>query len=75
MVTGGGALTLPADAASGGGSAGVRRLAIERLSGQLLTGSYPDFTVASTGWRASSKDHMHSSPGKVQAFAVNVKFN
>jgi hypothetical protein len=53
------------------------------LTGQRLTGSYPDFwplfpaleSVFPNIWRASSKDHIYPSKASVRAYAVNVKFN
>jgi hypothetical protein len=82
VVTGGGALALPAR---------------PQDAGQLLTGSFPElrpaqlpsgsslsfgflgqagFTQAVTpsGWRATSKDHAYASPGTVEAFAINLRF-
>ena len=72
VITGGGALTLLADPP--GTSAGFATLADPLLTGQLLTGSYPDGLVPNV-WRASAKDHIYSSKGRVRAFAVNVKIN
>jgi hypothetical protein len=62
VVTGGGALALPADPAD---------------AGQLLTGTYPATAAGFAGplgWFASSKDHTAVSPGTVTAFAVNLSF-
>ncbi|AZQ70256.1 hypothetical protein EKH77_02635 [Streptomyces luteoverticillatus] len=40
--------------------------------GQLATGSYPSGPVE---WTASSKDHLHASPGTVQSWAIGIKRN
>jgi hypothetical protein len=61
IVTGGGARAVPSD---------------PNGSGQLLTGTFPEFsaTGAVVGWHAKSKDHMVASPGTVTAYAINVTF-
>jgi hypothetical protein len=94
FVTGGGARTLPPDTSTST-ETGFAEIAPLLLTGQLLTGSYPDFLsfqllrgsdpysflvwylpgLQPNIWRASSKDHIYSSKGRVRAFAVNVKFN
>jgi len=61
LVTGGGALAMPAD---------------PNGWGQLLTGTYPEIDEAGAivGWHASSKDHLVASPGTVTAYAINLVF-
>jgi hypothetical protein len=39
--------------------------------GQILTASYPD--EEEHAWVATSKDHLHSDPGRVTAYAVGLK--
>jgi len=43
--------------------------------GQLLTGSFPIWNGPAVVWAASSKDHMHASPGTVTTFAIVVDFD
>jgi hypothetical protein len=77
VITGGGALAV-VDHRSLSTFTGFASLSgFERFfEGQFLTGSYPiSGGGVPTGWHASSKDHLYSSPGYVSAFAVNVKFN
>jgi hypothetical protein len=66
---------IPGFVVTGGGAVATTPNVSDR--GQLLTASSPTMagplnTVA--GWYAASKDHQFSSPGMVQAFAINLRF-
>ncbi|PRP86637.1 hypothetical protein PROFUN_05116 [Planoprotostelium fungivorum] len=39
-------------------------------AGNMLTSSFPS---SSTSWSASSKDHMHSDPRKLQVYAIGIR--
>lgn len=86
IVTGGGAVTRGSSTITGtigkqpsaGRAIGGRAPATAATeAGQLLTASFPEVPAGATsanGWRAAAKDHVHTSPGVVEAYALNLRF-
>lgn len=84
IVTGGGAvtrgsntITLGTQPSAGRAIGGRAPATAATEAGQLLTASFPEVPAGATsanGWRAAAKDHVHTSPGVVEAYALNLRF-